>query len=85
MCFNFATEHQQTAVPITIPTGTMQAQRQDKPKCQKAQSEKYCFTLRDEKGFVCFFPQNFTSDSITAHLTRWLIITLVRFGPLLFS
>lgn len=58
MCFNFATEHQLTAVHITVPTGTVQAQHQDKPKCQKAQSEKYSVLLLEmRKVWFVFFPK----------------------------
>lgn len=58
MCFNFATEHQLTAVPITVPTGTVQAQHQDKPKCQKAQSEKYSVLLLEMRNVLfVFFPK----------------------------
>lgn len=89
MCFNFATEHQRTAVSVTVPTHTVQGQHYNKPKCQQAQSEKNSGLLLEMRKVVfCFFvyfPHSFTSDRITAHLTCWLIISLVRFGSLLFS
>lgn len=43
MCFNFATEHQWTAVSVTVPILTVQGQHYNKPKCQKAQSEILSF------------------------------------------
>lgn len=55
MCFNFATEHQRMAVSVTVPTPAVQGQHYDKPKCQKAQSERNSVLLLEmRKGVLCF-------------------------------
>lgn len=52
MCFNFATEHQRTAVSVTVPTHTVQGQHYNKPKCQQAQSEKNSGLLLEMRKVV---------------------------------